>query len=115
MLTTLTHASYVFLLDESSGVQALFPMRFVPVALARGMKRRCAAAWPDRNLRLADWYVRLKDGEPEAVINETYRLLHVDAQGHFESAAAPADSGWPTPAERQRMRALLFEPEAPTA
>jgi hypothetical protein len=49
------------------------------------------------------------------VINETYQLLHVDAQGHFESAAAPADSGWPTPAERQRMRAMLFESEASTS
>jgi hypothetical protein len=49
------------------------------------------------------------------VINETYQVLRVDPQGRFETVAAPADAGWPTPAERQRMRAMLFEPEASTA
>lgn len=105
------HASYVFLLDGSSNVQAL------PHALYLALARREASAplLAGQELRLADWYVRLKDGEPEAVINETYQVLRVDALGHFESTAAPADPGWPTPAERQRMRAMLFEPEASTA
>ena len=105
------HASYVFLLDDSSNVQAL------PHALYLALVRHEASAplLAGQELRLADWYVRLKDGQPDAVINETYQLLRVDAQGHFESAAAPADAGWPTPAERQRMRAMLFEPEASTA
>lgn len=105
------HASYVFLLDDSSHVQALPHALYL--ALARG--EASAPLLAGQELRLADWYVRLKDGEPEAVINETYQLLRVDAQGHFESAAAPADSGWPTPTERQRMRAMLFESEASTA
>jgi hypothetical protein len=105
------HASYVFLLDDNGAVQAL------PHALYLALVRHEAAApqLAGRQLRLADWYVRLKDGEPEALIKETCQWLHVDAQGHFESAAAPADSGWPTPAERQRMRAMLFESEASTA
>ena len=105
------HASYVFLLDESGSVQAL------PHALYLALVRHEASALllAGQELRLADWYVRLKDGQPEAVINETYQLLRVDAQGRFESAAAPADSDWPTPVERKRMRAMLFEPEASAA
>jgi len=105
------HASYVFLLDDSGHVQAL--QHALYLALVR--HEASAPLLAGRQVRLADWYVRLKDGQPEAVINETYQLMRVDAQGCFESAAAPADSGWPTPAERQRMRAMLFEPEASIA
>jgi hypothetical protein len=99
------HASYVFLLDEAGGVHA------VPHALYVALARHEAAApmLAGQTLRLADWYVRLKDGEPGAVVNETYSLVHVDAQGRVESVAAPADAGWPTAAERERMHALLFQ------
>ena len=99
------HASYVFLLDDGGGVHA------VPHALYVALARRDATApsLAGQTLRLADWYMRLKDGEPDAVVNETYSLVHVDAQGRIESIAAPADAGWPTVAERERMQALLFE------
>ena len=98
------HASYVFLLDDGGGVHA------VPHALYVALARHEAAAptlagW---TLRLADWYVRLKDGTPEAVVNETYGLVSVDAQGRLEQVAAPADAGWPTAPEREHMHALLF-------
>ena len=75
---------------------------------------RAAAAptFAGQTLRLADWYVRLKDGEPEAVINESYQLWRVDAQGQVDALAAPADAGWPTQAERELMQALLFAPAA---
>ena len=99
------HASYVFLLDEAGGVHA------VPHALYVALARREAAApaWAGQKLRLADWYVRLKDGEPDVIVNETYGLAHVDAHGHIESVGAPADAGWPTVEERERMHAMLFE------
>ncbi len=102
------HASYVFLLDESGGVHAL------PHALYLALAQRDAAAptFAGQTLRLADWYVRLKDGEPEAVINESYQLWRVDAQGQVDALAAPADAGWPTQAERELMQALLFAPAA---
>jgi len=48
------------------------------------------------------------------VINESYQLWRVDAQGRFDALAAPADAGWPTQAERERMQALLFAPAART-
>ncbi len=99
-------ASYVFILDETDGVHA------VPHALYVALARREATApsLAGRTLRLADWYVRLKDGEPDAVVNETYSVVRVDAQGRVESVAAPSDAGWPTLAERERMHAMLFEP-----
>ena len=99
------HASYVFLLDEAGGVHA------VPHALYVGLARHEATApmLAGQTLRVADWYVRLSRGEPQAVVNETYSLVRVDTQGHIASVAAPTDAGWPTPAERQRMNAMLFE------
>jgi hypothetical protein len=83
----------------------------VPHALYVALARHEAAApmLAGQTLRRADWYVRLNDGEPGAVVNETYSLVHVDAQGRVESVAAPADAGWPTAAERERMHALLFQ------
>lgn len=116
------HASYVFLLDESSGVHVLPHALYV--ALAGG--QASAEALAGQTLRLADWYVRLKDGEPDSVVNETYSLVHFDAQGrvarppattapvhpgalpHPDSATVSEDAHWPTLAERERMRELLF-------
>jgi hypothetical protein len=102
------HASYVFLLDDIGAVHA------VPHALYVALARHEATApmLVGRTLRLADWYVRLKDGEPDAVVNETYGVVRVDGQGQVESVAAPSDASWPTVAERERMHALLFEPAA---
>ncbi|HJV69702.1 hypothetical protein, partial [Ideonella sp.] len=99
------HASYVFLLDDAGGVHP------VPHALYVALSRREATApvLAGKTLRLADWYVRLKNGAPGAVVNETYSVVQVDAQGRVESIAAPADSGWPTVPERERMRAMLFD------
>jgi hypothetical protein len=105
------HASYVFLLDEAGGVHA------VPHALYVALARHEATApmLAGQTLRLADWYVRLQGGEPKTVVNETYSVVQVDARGQVESVPAPADAGWPTAAERQRMHALLFEPAASAA
>jgi hypothetical protein len=66
-------------------------------------------------LRVADWYVRLQDGEPRAVVNETYSVVRVDARGQVESVPAAADAPWPTLAERERMHALLLETAASAA
>ena len=70
------------------------------------------------------WYVRLKDGEPDTVVNETYSLVRFDAQGRVDWAHSPVtpaahpcradvetvpeDAGWPTVTEREQMRVLLF-------
>ena len=116
------HASYVFLLDESNGVHAVPHALYV--ALARG--EATLAAMAGQTLRMADWYVRLKCGAPDTVVNETYSLVRFDAQGRVDPAHAPSaaqtpaaaleNAAWPTAAERGRMRELLFgEAESPDA
>ena len=108
------HASYVFLLDEGSGVHAVPQALYV--ALARG--EATLEAMAGRTLRLADWYVRLQGGAPDAVVNETYSMMRFDAHGRVDPAlaataaqtpaAALENTAWPTAAERSRMRELLF-------
>ena len=88
------------------------------VALAGG--QASAEALAGQTLRLADWYVRLKNGEPDTVVNETYSRLRFDAQGWVDRAAMPATpvvqgTDYPTLAERERMRALLFGVPASSA
>ncbi len=115
-----THASYVFLFDDGGDVHAVPHALYV--ALARG--KASAPTLAGQSLRLADWYVRLKNGVPDSIANETYGLVHFDAQGRVDpshspdtSAAhlhlpadttAPESTGWPTVAERERMREMLF-------
>ena len=112
---TAEHASYVFLLDESSAVHAVPHALYV--ALARG--EATLEAMAGKALRLADWFVRLKCGAPDTVVNETYSLLRFDAQGRVDRAHVPGaaqesadateeNAAWPTTAERDRMRELLF-------
>ena len=103
------HASYVFLLDNGSAVHPVPHALYV--ALARG--EALAPMLAGQTLRLADWYVRLKAGAPDSVVNETYTLVRFDAQGHVDWPSTPgADeaAGWPTVAERAQMHALLFAP-----
>jgi hypothetical protein len=110
------HASYVFLLDEAGDVHPVPHALYV--ALARG--QASARSLAGQTLRLVDWYVRLKGGEPDTVVNETYSRLRFDAQGRVDRAAmagAPMvpDADVPTLAERERMHALLFGAPASTA
>ena len=98
------HASYVFLLDDERGVHAVPHALYV--ALARG--QATAAALAGQTLRLADWYVRLKDAAPDTVVNETYSLVRFDAQGRVDRTTGAEADDWPTAAEREQMRALLF-------
>ncbi len=110
------YASYVFLLDDASRIHPLPHELYV--ALARG--EATAAEFAGRGLRLVDWYVRLKDGAPDSIANETCRLIGFDAEGKIDQGAMLAhpkqspvemisqDIAWPTRDERERMEALLF-------
>lgn len=98
------HASYIFLLDEAGTVHPVPHALYVALARHEAVTPTLA----NQTLRLVDWYVRLKDGEPDSVVNETYGVYQVDAQGRVEVLKAPPDAGWPTAAERERMNALLF-------
>jgi hypothetical protein len=100
------HASYVFLLDDDSGVHPVPHALYV--ALARGEATTPALA--GQSLRLVDWYVRLKEGAPDSIANESCSLIRFDAQGRVEQTQTPTkDAAWPTVAERDRMRELLLE------
>ena len=111
------HASYVFLLDASNGVHTV--PHGLYVALARGVA--AAPALAGQTLRLADWFVQLKDGLPDSVVNESYSQLRFDANGYVDfsmqpvdrsdgpaGATAPDDDSRPSAAEYAQMRALLF-------
>jgi small redox-active disulfide protein 2 len=98
------HASHVFLLGEDGEIEPL-PHRLY-VSLACG--QTSAPALAGRSLRVADLYVRMKDGEPESIVNESYRVLHFDCLGRANTVAAVGEIGWPTAPERERMQRLLF-------
>ena len=107
--TDAVYASYVFLLDDVTGIHPVPHALYV--ALARG--QAVAQMLAGQTLRLADWYVRLKAGAPDTVVNETYNLVRFDAQGRVDWHNTPvADEavGRPTVAERAQMHALLFAP-----
>lgn len=118
------HASYVFLLDETGAVHPL------PHALYVALAREDGAASMDlagKRFRLADWYVRLREGSPERVVNEWYGWVSFDTQGRFDPAptqslhSSPHQPGsmttdasaLPTLEERRRMQELLFSEPNP--
>lgn len=111
------YASYVFLLDADQGVHPVPHALYV--ALARG--QAVAETLAGQTLRLADWYVRMKNGAPDTVVNETYTEIRFNQEGRVDwtstpsttlgSAApgfVPQDANWPSIAERESMQALLF-------
>jgi hypothetical protein len=117
------HASYVFLLDRAGDVHPVPHALYAAVAKGEASVPMLAG----QTLRVADWYVRLKDGAPERLVNESYSLLQLDAQGHIDLSHSPAahpqqagasalseDDSWPTAAQHQQMRHLLWG-DAPDA
>lgn len=118
------HASYVFLLDETGAVHPLPHALYVALARENGADN---ADFAGKRFRLADWYVRLRIGVPERVINKWYGSVQFDEQGRFDPAptraqhsspqqpasAIPDASALPTLEERRQMEQLLFS--APSA
>lgn len=111
------HASYVFLLDEQGEVHPLPHSLYV--ALVRN--EATATDFAGRTLRITEWYVRLKGGEPETVVNENYALIKFDEEGRVDWSATPSfhthrsdavtvpeSAALPSVAERERIRARLF-------
>lgn len=116
------HASYIFLLADDGTVHPLPHALYT--ALARG--QASAPTLAGQVLRVADWYVRLKEGAPDQVVNEQYSLLRFDDQGRIDLAASPAprpqlageaaaleEDSWPTAAQHAQMRRLLQVDAAP--
>ena len=118
------HASYLFLLAEDGSVHPVPHALYV--ALARGLAD--APMLAGQTLRVADWYVRLKDGEPEQLVNAQYSLQRVDDSGRFDLAGSPAphpqrvgevaavdEDSWPTADQQAQMRRLLWGDRPPAA
>lgn len=80
------------------------------VALVSG--KAITGEFAGRTLRLADWYVRVHDGTPQEVVNETYVWLVFDTFGRADlhGARAIETSPLPSPAEREEIRRHLFAP-----
>jgi hypothetical protein len=100
------HATFVFLLDETGKVHPL------PHGLYLALVRRVATApeFSGKIVRIAEWYVRLKGNEPEAVVNEHYGYLAFDAEGRldWERSRPEAREALPTREERALIEAALF-------
>ena len=111
------HASYVALLDSLEAVHPLPHTLYVALARGDGV----APDFAGQTMTLADWYVRLRNGEPDVVVNETYTPITFDEQGRSDwtaevpgtehppaSSAKAEQAWWPTLAQRDKMRAALF-------
>ena len=111
------HASYVFLLDDQGAIHPL-PHRLY-LEIVRG--EAATPQFAGKTLRLAEWYVRMEQGGPDTVVNETYALLTFDADGRVDWAATPSfhphrdsavlaseSASLPSPEEREAMLVLLF-------
>lgn len=100
------HQPYLFLMDGNGQVTALPQEKLA--ALAKG--EADAPELAGKAIRMADWYVRMRDNMPDKVVNETYQWLSFDAAGRLDLHAAHAieESSLPTEAERMQMHALVF-------
>ena len=92
------HASYVALLDSLEAVHPLPHTLYVALARGEGI----APDYAGQTMTLADWYVRLRNGEPDVVVNETYTPITFDAQGKADWTADVPGTG------RPRTRAVYF-------
>lgn len=116
----LDHTTYVVLLDDAEGVHPLPHALYV--SLVRGDGE--APDFAGQTMTLADWYVRLKDGAPDVVVNETYTPITFDDHGRADwTSAIPGtrrqatlgeereQAWWPTETQRDKMRTAVFAGE----
>ena len=99
------HASRQFFLT-ARGVLPVRHERYVELVAGRAAAPELAG----QTLRLADWYVRMHDGAPQEVVNETYSWLVIDEARRADLHAAGAVEGSPLPSatEREEIRRLVF-------
>lgn len=99
------HASRIFLLDGDR-VIPLDHVRYV--ALVEG--KSALPEFAGQRLRLVDWYVRMDEGKPRAIVNETRGWLVFDREGRLDPHAAHAIKGEAQvdSNERERMQSIVF-------
>ena len=101
------YQSYQFFLTDA-GVLPIRHDCYVDLVTGKAI----ASEFAGQRLRLADWYVRMHDGAPQEVVNETYTWLVLDEFGRADLHAARAieASPLPSPAEHDEIRRRLFAP-----
>jgi len=99
------HKTFLFYLSDK-GVMPVLHDCFI--SLVEGKAAACG--FFSKTLRLADWYVRVENDEPEQVVNESYSWLVFDQHGKLDLHAAHAidESSLPTAAEREQIKKRLF-------
>lgn len=125
--------TYLFFLSDSGVVEPV--ARDDYVRLVRGEQR--APQYGGRTVRVADWYVKVSEGDPVEVENETYTFLAFDQAGRVvlhgardgeacawprgredmageeasRQGSLPGESHWlPTEGEREQIRGMIFPP-----
>ena len=74
------HESRIFLVFDAANIVSLAHTEYV--ALLRG--ELTFARYANQTVRLADWYVELREGRPVALYNETYSVLQFDERGSVQ-------------------------------
>ena len=99
------HKSYQFFLTDE-GVSPILPECYIDFISGKAITSEFAG----QTLRLADWYVQMKDDVPQQLVNETYSWLVFDNSGHVDLHATREieASPLPTEAEHKQIKKLLF-------
>jgi len=91
------HRSFQFVLTDTE----VYPLEHeFYVELVRG--RSIFIEFAGQTLRLADWYLRMRDDSPKEVVNETYNWLVLDEAGRADLHAARAIDTSPLPSAKER-------------
>jgi hypothetical protein len=108
-----THETRLFLLEGNEQAVPLDHDRYV--ALVR--RQASAPEFAGRRFILVDWYLRLADGQPQAVVNETCSWLVFDAAGRPDRHAAHAITAPALAAQAQwaQIRLQVFAGKATQA
>jgi len=99
------HKSYQFFLTDK-GVFPIFHESYIDFVNGKAITTEFAGL----TLRLADWYVQMKDDIPQQLVNETYSWLTFDDSGRVNLHAAKEieASPLPTEVEHKQIKKLLF-------
>ena len=90
------HKSYQFFLT-SDGILPILHDCYVDLVANKAISSEFAG----KTLRLADWYVRMKDDVPKQVVNEIYSWLVFDQFGRTDLHAAQAIEASPLPTQEE--------------
>lgn len=89
------HQTHIFIVLDTGQVEPLPQARYVK--LLRGELQ--LPHYANRSVRIADWYVEVKEGRPVAIANETYSLVHLDERGQVR---------WPHERHGKRLNRAFY-------